>query len=99
MPVKKYRSKNFLELIFSLKKPVIVEAVQFKGDIESLKEVSNFMNGYVIDYTDPDNPVVKIDTLEGTLNAQVGDYIVKGINGEFYPVKPDIFEATYEEVK
>jgi hypothetical protein len=57
------------------------------------------MNGYVIDYTDPDNPVVKIDTLEGTLNAQVGDYIVKGINGEFYPVKPDIFEATYEEVK
>lgn len=89
MSIKKYR-----------KKPVVIEAVQFKDDIKSLIELSTLMNGYVkVDYTDPNHPVVKISTLEGTLNAQVGDYIVRGINGEFYPVKPDIFEATYEPIE
>lgn len=39
-----------------------------------------------------------IETLEGTMEASQGDYIIKGINGEFYPCKPDIFEKTYEEV-
>lgn len=40
---------------------------------------------------------VTIDTLEGTMNVSIGDYIIKGVNGEFYPCKPDIFEKTYEE--
>ena len=44
------------------------------------------------------NPYIKIETLEGTMKASVGDYIIKGVNGEFYPCKPDIFEKTYEEV-
>lgn len=39
-----------------------------------------------------------IRTLEGEMKANVGDYIIKGVNGEFYPCKPDIFEKTYEEV-
>ena len=39
-----------------------------------------------------------VATLEGTMKAQLGDWIIKGINGEFYPCKPDIFDATYEEV-
>ena len=39
-----------------------------------------------------------IKTLEGVMTATVGDYIIKGVNGEFYPCKPDIFEKTYEEV-
>lgn len=39
-----------------------------------------------------------IDTLEGRMKADIGDYIIKGINGEFYPCKPDIFAKTYEEV-
>ena len=47
-------------------------------------------------YEDPDNPVLKIPTLEGVMTAQVGDYIIKGVHGEFYPCKPDIFKETYE---
>lgn len=47
---------------------------------------------------DADNPYMYIETLEGTMKASVGDYIIKGVNGEFYPCKPDIFEKTYEEV-
>ena len=39
-----------------------------------------------------------IDTLEGRMRADIGDYIIKGVNGEFYPCKPDIFDKTYEEV-
>ena|SRR5699024_1563629 len=40
--------------------------------------------------------VIEIETLEGTMRADVGDWIIKGVQGEFYPCKPDIFEATYE---
>lgn len=43
-------------------------------------------------------PNMYIETLEGTMKASVGDYIIKGVNREFYPCKPDIFEKTYEEV-
>ena len=42
------------------------------------------------------NKWAEIDTLEGTVKAEIGDYIIKGINGEFYPCKPDIFEKTYD---
>lgn len=41
---------------------------------------------------------IAIDTLEGTMIVDYGDYIIKGVKGEFYPCKPDIFEQTYEEV-
>ena len=51
-----------------------------------------------ISYKDPDNPKLLIDTLEGVHEASVGDYIIKGVNGEYYPCKPDVFEKTYEEV-
>lgn len=42
---------------------------------------------------------INIDTLEGTMRADPGDFIIKGVNGEFYPCKPDIFEKTYEAVE
>jgi hypothetical protein len=42
---------------------------------------------------------LRVDTLEGTMRADVGDYIIRGVQGEFYPCKPDIFEATYEAVE
>lgn len=51
-----------------------------------------------VNYEDKDNPYLKIETLEGIMKASVGDYIIKGVNGEFYPCKPDIFEKTYERV-
>jgi len=41
---------------------------------------------------------IAIETLEGEMRATVGDYIIKGVKGEFYPCKPDIFEASYDEV-
>ncbi len=75
------------------KKPLTIEAVQWTGD--NLDEIQAF---------DPDHrrilgggamPLV-IWTLEGPLNAQVGDWIVRGVKGELYPVKPEVFEATYE---
>ena len=76
------------------KKPVVVEAVQFNGENQS--EIVEFA-GEVI--RTKFFPKVAIETLEGTMRASVGDYIIKGVNGEFYPCKPNIFVKTYEPVK
>ena len=83
------------------KKPVVIEAIQFIDDSEELIHISVFMNDsdLVINYSEKNNPKLKIETLEGIMNASLGDYIIKGINGEFYPCKPDIFEKTYEVVE
>ena len=76
-----------------------VEAIQFIDNAERLTEISDFVGeGLSIDYSQPDNPTLKIQTLEGVMTASVGDFIIKGVKGEFYPCKPDIFEQTYEEV-
>ncbi len=82
------------------KKPVIIEAIQFEDTSDRIIEIHEFMGGDTIrvNYEDKDNPYLKIETLEGTMKASVGDYIIKGVNGEFYPCKPDIFEKTYERV-
>lgn len=82
------------------KKPVVVEAMQFFDDAATLTRLSELMQMDIrVDYSEPERPVLKIQTLEGVLNASVGDYIIKGVNGEFYPCKPDIFEKTYEKVE
>lgn len=80
------------------KKPVVIEAVEFTVETKTLLHLSKFMSEVNVDYSEPDNPVLKIETLEGVMTAQQGDYIIKGVNGEFYPCKPDIFHKTYEEV-
>jgi hypothetical protein len=81
------------------KKPVVVEAVRFFDTAESLVELSEFMGTDIrVNYADPDSPKLIIPTLEGDHIASVGDYIIKGIKGEFYPCKPDIFELTYEKL-
>ena len=78
------------------KKPVVIEAVQFLDTAESLEDLSKFVDHTVrIGYqTSP--PTLTVATLEGVMEATVGDYIIKGVNGEFYPCKPDIFHKTYE---
>lgn len=83
------------------KKPVVIEAIQFFDDAESISLLSSFITGQdvVVDYKDIKNPVLKIETLEGTMFANIGDYIIKGVQGEFYPCKPNIFEETYELVE
>ena len=90
--------------MFYRKVPVVIEAIQFTG-----------ANGWVLKqwsdgavYASPvlepteDNPTgeyVQIKTLEGVMTGRVGDYIIKGVNGEFYPCKPDIFNKTYQQVE
>ena len=82
------------------KKPVIIEAIQFEDNSDRIIEIHEFMGGDTIrvNYEDKNNPYLKIETLEGIMKASVGDYIIKGVNGEFYPCKPDLVEKTYERV-
>ena len=75
------------------KKPVEIEAIQWNG--ENLREILWFSKDAFIDQ---DSFTLKIETLEGVMTANKGDYIIKGVNGEFYPCKPDIFEKTYDKV-
>ena len=83
------------------KKPVVIEAIQYDG--HNLREIAEFVNvdSDILDMVDNDvnlslMPVIK--TLEGDMLISKGDYVIKGVQGEFYPCKPDIFEQTYEEV-
>ncbi len=78
------------------KRPVVVDAVQFTGD--NWDELSQHFGDFEVDsvWVDGDNLVLV--TLEGEMTAKVGDWIVRGVRGEFYPCKPDIFEQTYERV-
>ncbi len=83
------------------KKPVVIEAVHFDGSRESLAEVMAFTKGMGTREVgvDPESGGFTINTLEGTMLASPGDWVIKGVKGEFYPCKPDIFEATYEPVE
>lgn len=94
------------------KKPVEIEAVQWTG--ENLSEVLEFVGRHprfdewfssydsLDDYADlvrRAGNTFKIFTLEGTMTASPGDWIIRGVKGEYYPCKPDIFAATYEPVE
>lgn len=79
------------------KLPVVIEAVQFTE--ETKDQVFNFIacNCYP-DFDKDKHPIIRIETLEGDITATIGDWIIKGIAGEFYPCKDKIFKQTYEEV-
>ena len=77
------------------KKPVTIEAVRWDGD--NIDEISDFVKRNCAVYDWRMNRLI-IVTLEGEMYASVGDYIIKGVQGEYYPCKPDIFQATYEPV-
>jgi len=82
-----------------MKKPVTIDAVQWNGD--NTKEIYDFVgNSITVPYEDrnDNHSKIVINTLEGPINASVDDFIIKGIKGEFYPCKPDIFEISYEEI-
>lgn len=83
------------------KKPVVIDAVQvsrkfFEVALEFLGtiNVGEYNSGEFLE----DGCYIEIPTLEGTMTANEGDWIIKGVKGEFYPCKPDIFEQTYEKV-
>ena len=77
------------------KKPVEIEAVQWLGD--NFVKVDRFVTCNHV--TNPREGRVAIETLEGTMLARIGDWIIRGVNGEFYPCKPDIFAKTYEDAE
>ena len=80
------------------KKPVEIEAVQWTG--ENLNEIIEFVDGrlnYERNFLH-NTTKMSIPTLEGDMTVSIYDFIIKGVNGEFYPCKPDIFEKTYERV-
>ena len=86
------------------KKAVMVEAIQNDGEWSTIREWLDEMAGGKVGVpfghrpfiTRQEDGVVKIETLEGIMLADVGDWIICGVKGEFYPCKPDIFEMTYE---
>ena len=82
------------------KKPVEIEAIQFTRD--NFDEIVKFTNGKAENFTIErclnGKCFCEIPTLEGVMTANEKDYIIKGVNGEFYPCKSDIFEKTYEKV-
>ena len=77
------------------KKPIEIEAMQFTDEMKD--RVFNFVscNRYA-DFNEQGNPVLKIQTLEGDMTASIGDWIIRGVAGEFYPCRDDIFRLTYE---
>jgi hypothetical protein len=86
------------------KRPVEVEAWQYiEADdktsiVPPLWLVTAFRNGTIIEREDNKGKYLLIKTLEGAMTASIGDWIIKGVKGELYSCKPDIFEATYEIV-
>jgi hypothetical protein len=82
------------------KKPVVIEAWRFTViDAINPEPIERWCNGKVRGMAfGAENRYIQIQTLEGVMEASVGDWIIKGVKGEFYPCKPGIFEMTYEEV-
>ena len=84
------------------KKPVVIEAVQFLPSEKHLKDVAQLaaesLNRVDLLTMEGAYPQLFIETLEGRMEARIGDWIIKGVSGELYPCKPDIFDATYEKV-
>jgi hypothetical protein len=77
------------------KKPVVVEAVQFTGDSFLISDFAGGLDGPAF----LANGRLYLHTLEGAIEVSINDWVIKGIKGEFYPCKPDIFMATYDEVE
>jgi len=76
------------------KKPIVIEAIQWDGQEHAFfKDIK-----HAIYLENEARPTLAIETLEGDMWADVGDWIIKGIDGEFYPVKDSIFKKTYEEI-
>jgi hypothetical protein len=85
------------------KKPVEVEAVLFYGGPANGKIAAEWCGGRYVEEAKASDPTyvaswIEIPTLEGVMRASRGDYIIRGVRGEFYPCKPDIFLETYEAV-
>lgn len=82
------------------KRPVVIDAIQFDGSDLSVMNIRTLVGGSATAKTiDHRDNLLFIPTLEGLMRADVGDWIIRGVKGEIYPCKPDIFAATYEAVE
>lgn len=85
------------------KRPVVVDAIQWIGDIEEIfdwMDITTDGNGTGLTYVDDGSGShLRVHTLEGSLTVSLFDWIICGIEGELYPCKPDIFNKTYEAVE
>jgi len=82
------------------KKPVVIEAMKWDGTMRDAAKIIDWAlgSGGTVGYHNSQIEKLSVDTLEGTMTARIGDFIIRGVQGEFYPCKPDIFAATYEQV-
>jgi hypothetical protein len=85
------------------KRPVVIEAIQFEqgNEVRSGRAIAEWCGGRLATGVKPSDHMdvsyrILIPTLEGTMHASPGDWIIRGVKGEFYPCKPDIFADTYE---
>ena len=78
------------------KKPVVIDAVQWTGDFQAISAFVGDSEDVL--FLNPDGSL-SIPTLEGEMSGQLGDWIIRGIKGEFYPCKPEIFEGSYDLVE
>lgn len=84
-------------MAFYRKKPVIIEARKVREPTIDL--TAAWCGGEVINQILPNRPpIILIKTLEGEMTAQIEDFIIRGVHGEFYPCKPEIFHETYEHI-
>ena len=84
-----------------IKKPIVIDAVQWDGTFDQASEVIKFSKGFAFVSNDLNlkRNYLKILTLEGVFIISPKDYIIKGVSGEFYSVKEEIFNLTYSEYK
>lgn len=84
-----------MKVIKARKKPIVIEAIQFfnGNGKNTINDCMGFIGGHA--YYNEDEDELIIQMLEGTMVVSDGDYVIKGVNGEYYPCKPDIFEKTY----
>lgn len=90
-----------MKVIKAIKKPVEVEAVQWTGVNRSeVEQFCGWDNTLFYCHLAEGSSVIELKleiiTLEGNMKAEIGDYIIKGVKGEFYPCKEDVFKATYD---
>ena len=81
---------------YEIQKPVVIDAIQWRGD--NYSEVFEFTEGNAYP-TKSHSDMLAVSTLEGEMKAEKGCYIIRGVNGEYYPCQEDIFNKTYEPVK
>jgi len=79
------------------KKPVVIEAMEFAGGLQNVHDIQLWSDFEAV-ATDFKCNEMMVSTLEGQMTASIGDWIIKGVNGEFYPCKPGIFAKTYERL-